>query len=88
MVTLVMTLVAIMVIGHDRDDGEAGHGDDGEPGWVGGSGVSRGANYFRVVPSLILAFVLITCLAIVIMLVIIMMRQIHNISPCNRMSLC
>ena len=33
--TLVMTLVAIMVIGHDMDDDEPGHGDDDEAWWVG-----------------------------------------------------
>ena len=37
LVTLVMTLVVIMVIGHNMDDVEPGHGhgDDGEAGWVG-----------------------------------------------------
>ena len=33
LVTLVMTLVVIMVIGHNMDDVEPGHGDDGEAGW-------------------------------------------------------
>ena len=32
LVTLVMTLVVIMVIGHNMDDVEPGHGDDGEAG--------------------------------------------------------
>ena len=35
MATLVMTLIVIMVIGHNMDDVEPGHGDDGEAGWVG-----------------------------------------------------
>ena len=41
-----------------------------------GSRVGAGANYFRVVPSLILASTLVTCLAIIIMMVVIYMTII------------
>ena len=66
-----------------------------------GSRVGAGANYFRVVPSLILASTLVTCLAIIIMMmvviymvimmiiiIIIVNDQDHNCGECKRLPRC
>ena len=59
-----------------------------------GSRVGAGANYFRVVPSLILAYTLVTCLAIIIMMVVMMIiiiiigDQDHNCVECKRLPRC